>query len=148
MLNCATEPMRKITLIVLSVSAMAQAPTFQPVGNMSQLMINIIYPTSDAIFYVDRTPPTTDVEWNLLKNQALMLAESGNLLLMPSRLRDNGNWVTDSKMMVEAGAAAYKAAMAKDIDGVRAVNDKLYAACVTCHMQYRADYPKYPKKKQ
>src|SRR5271165_3874773 len=121
MLNSPTDPMRKITLILFAVSALAQAPTFQPVGNMSQLMINIIYPTSDAIFYVDRTPPTTEVEWNLLKNQALMLAESGNLLLMPSRLRDTKNWVVDSKMMVEAGAAAYKAAMAKDIDGVRAV---------------------------
>jgi hypothetical protein len=146
MLNSTTDDMRKITLMVFAVSAMAQAPTFQPVGNMSQLMINIIYPTSDAIFYVDRTPPTTDVEWNLLKNQALMLAESGNLLLMPSRLRDTKNWVADSKMLVEAGAAAYKAAMAKDIEGVRAVNDQLYASCVTCHMQYRDDYPKYKKK--
>jgi len=140
--------MRKTILILLAVSALAQEPSFQPVGNMSQLMINIIYPTSDAIFYVDRTPPSTEAEWNLLKNQALMLAESGNLLLMPGRLRDNGNWVTDSKLMVDAGAAAYKAASAKDIEAVRAVNDKLYAACVTCHMQYRADYPKYPKKKQ
>ena len=146
MLNSTTDDMRKITLMVFAVSAMAQAPTFQPVGNMSQLMINIIYPTSDAIFHVDRTPPTTDVEWNLLKNQALMLAESGNLLLLPSRLRDTKNWVADSKMLVEAGAAAYKAAMAKDIEGVRAVNDQLYAACVTCHMQYRDDYPKYKKK--
>ena len=139
--------MRKITLILFAASALAQAPAFQPVGNMSQLMVNIIYPTSDAIFYVDRNPPTTDVQWNELKNQALMLAESGNLLLMPSRLRDNGNWVTDSRLLVEAGAAAYKAAMAKDIEGVRAVNDKLYASCVTCHMHYRDDYPKYPKKK-
>jgi hypothetical protein len=105
-------------------------------------MINIIYPTSDAIFYIDRTPPSTDVEWNLLKNQALMLAESGNLLMMPGRARDQGNWMTDSKLMVAAGAAAYKAAQAKDLEGIRAVSDQLYASCVTCHRQYRKDYPK------
>jgi hypothetical protein len=124
------------------VAAMAQAPPFQPIGNMSQLMINIIYPTSDAIFYIDRTPPSTDVEWNLVKNQALMLAESGNLLMMPGRARDQGNWMTDSKLMVAAGAAAYKAAQAKDLEGIRAVSDQLYASCVTCHRQYRKDYPK------
>src|SRR5665213_2291108 len=68
--------------------ARAQAPTFQNVGNMSQLMINIIYPTSNALFYVDREEPKTDVQWNTLADQSLMLAESGNLLLMPGRARD------------------------------------------------------------
>ncbi len=111
---------------------------------MSRLMIDIIYPTSDAIFYVDRDEPKTDLQWNTLASQALMLAESGNLLMMPGRARDQGNWITDSKLMIDAGAAAYKAARAKDLDGVRAVNDQLYQSCVSCHTQYRADYPKRP----
>jgi hypothetical protein len=43
---------------LVSMVAMAQAPPpFQPVGSTRQLMIDIIYPTSDAIFYVDREPP-------------------------------------------------------------------------------------------
>ena len=114
-------------LVVVATAAMAQAPAYQPVGTMSQLMVNIIFPASDAIFYVDRKLPTNPVEWNELANQALMVAESGNLLLMPGRARDNGNWVKDTKLMIDAGAAAYKAAKAKDIEGVRAVNDALYA---------------------
>ena len=51
----------------LAMAAWAQDPapaqepaTFHPVGDMSQLMIDIIYPTSDAIFYVDRDPPKTE----------------------------------------------------------------------------------------
>jgi cytochrome c556 len=131
--------------------AAAQAPTtFQNVGSMSQLMINIIYPTSDAIFYVDRDTPKTDADWNALANQALMLAESGNLLMMPGRARDQENWIRDSKMMVDAGAAAFKAARAKNIEAVRAVNDQLYQSCVTCHQQYRPNYPGYkpPQPKQ
>lgn len=134
--------MRKLVFLFVAGIAMAQAPAYQQTGTMSQLMVNIIYPSSDAIFYVERTPPSTDVEWNALSNQALMLAESGNLLLMPGRARDNGNWVKDTKMMMDAGAAAYKAARAKNLEGVKAVSDKLYESCVTCHMQYRADYPK------
>jgi hypothetical protein len=122
--------------------AVAQAPAYKPVGNMSQLMVNMIYPSSDAIFYVDRKPPSNDAEWNALASQALILAESGNLLLMPGRARDQGNWTKDTKLMIEAGAAAFKAARAKDIEGIRAVSDALNESCITCHTQYRADYPK------
>ena len=137
--------MYKIGLFLLATFAafpgLAQAPQYQLIGTMSQLMVSVIYPTSDAVFYVDRDEPKTDVQWNTLANQALMLAESGNLLLMPGRARDQGNWVIDSKIMIDAGNTAYKAALAHDLDGVRAVNDKLYASCVTCHQQYRPNYP-------
>lgn len=116
---------------------LAAEATFQPVGSMSQLMTAVIYPASDAIFYVDRQPPRNEVEWNALAGQALVVAESGNLLMLPGRARSEPNWAADSKLLVEAGAAAYKAALARDLDGVRAVNDKLYTACVTCHNEFR-----------
>ena len=120
---------------------MAQAPTtFHAVGNMSQLMIDIIYPTSDALFYVDRDPPKNQQEWNVLRGQALMLAESGNLLMMESRARDQENWIKYSRALIDLGANAFKAAQAKDLDGIRALNDPLNAACVNCHYQYRPGY--------
>ena len=84
------------------------------------------------------------MEWNALANQALMLAESANLLMMPGRDRQQENWTRFSKEMRDAGQAAFKAASAKDMDGVRAVNDALYNSCVQCHMQYRPNYPKRP----
>jgi hypothetical protein len=136
--------MWKLALIFIAGAAIAQAPSFQPVGSMSQLMVNIIYPTSDALFYIERTPPKTDVEWGLISNQALMLAESGNLLMMPGRARDQGNWITDSKMLVDVGSAAYKLALAKNLDGILALNDQLNASCVVCHQQYRPDYRRRP----
>jgi hypothetical protein len=136
--------MRIIGLILLAGAALAQDPAFQAVGTMSQLMVNIIYPTSDAIFYVERTPPTTDVAWGALENQALILAESGNLLMMPARARDQDKWMKDSKLLVDAGAAAFKAAKARDLDGLMALNGQLESACVTCHQDYR---PRYRKRK-
>ncbi len=134
--------MRSLGLFLITVmSAMAQAPTtFQPVGNMQQLMTDIIYPTSDALFYVDRDPPKNQKEWNDLRTQALMLAESGNLLMMEGRARDQKNWILESKMLIDLGAKAYQAAQNKDLDGIRALNDPLNAACVTCHQQYRPGY--------
>ena len=126
-------------ILLLVGAATAQAPSFQPVGTISQLMINIIYPTSDALFYIERTAPKTDVEWNAIRNQALMLAESGNLLMLPGRVRE-GDWMKDSKTLVDVGAAAYKAAMAKDMDGILALSQQLNDACVVCHQQYRPGY--------
>ncbi len=130
---------------LMATAAMAQAPTtFQPVGNMHQLMVDIIYPTSDAIFYVDREPPKNQHDWDVLRTEALTLAESGNLLMMEGRARDQKNWIMESKMLADIGGKAYKAAQAKDIDGIRALNDSLNAACVVCHYQYRPGYHRRP----
>lgn len=136
--------MRSIGLLVFLVAgaALAQAPSFQPVGTMSQLMVHIIYPASDALFYIEREPPKTDVQWNVIRTQALMLAESGNLLMMPTRARDQGDWIKESKVMVDLAASAYRAALAKDMDSILALNDKLADSCIACHQQYRANYPR------
>ena len=133
--------MRILALFFMAALAVAQAPSsFQPVGNMSQLMIDMIYPASDAIFYVERAAPQNDREWGALRATALTLAESGNLLMMDKRARDQGDWIKDAKMLVDAGSAAYKAAQAKNLDAIVALNNQLYTACVTCHEQYRAGY--------
>jgi hypothetical protein len=69
-----------------------------------------------------------------------MLAESGNLLMMDGRARDQKNWILESKMLIDIGGKAYKAAQAKDIAAIQALNDSLNAACVVCHYQYRPGY--------
>lgn len=134
--------MRVFILLLLAGAMMAQAPTFQPVGTVSQVMISITYPSSDAIFYVERSPPKTEKEWNDLQAQALILAESGNLLMIGRRARDQGDWIKESQEMVDVGAAAYKAAMAKDLPAIVALNQRLNDACVACHQQYRPNYRK------
>ena len=127
-------------VLILTGPTLAQAPSVEPVGTMSQLMVDIIYPTSDDIFYIGRTPPSNNAEWGAIQRSALMLAESGNLLMVGSRARDQGNWIKDAKLLVDVGAAAYKAARAKDMDAILALNEQLYTACVTCHQDYRPNY--------
>jgi len=72
--------------------------------------------------------------------QALTLAESANLLMMPSRARDQEKWMADAKLLWDVGNKAYRAAQAKNLDAVNALNDELNTACVTCHMDYRQAY--------
>ena len=103
-------------------------------------MIRVIYPTSDAVFYIDTRTPTSDAEWGELQSKTLMLAESANLLMMPGRARDNDRWMTDAKLMFDAGQAAFRAARAKNLQALQDLNDQLYQSCVQCHQHYRPNY--------
>jgi cytochrome c556 len=119
-----------------------QPPAPQVVGTMSELMVQMIYPTSDAIFYISTRTPKTDQEWLELQAKTLTLAESANLLMMPSRARGRDQWLKDAKLMLDAGAAAFKAAKAKDVAALEALSDQLLESCTTCHQHFRANYGK------
>jgi len=123
--------------LLLAQTPLAQAPTPKAVGTMSELMIDVIYPTSNAAFYIFREPPTNEVQWDEFKTQALTLAESANLLMMPSRARDQDKWMVDAKLLWDVGNAAYRAAQAKNLEAIVALNDQPNTACVQCHMDYR-----------
>jgi hypothetical protein len=132
-----------LLLLGLSGVMTAQAPSnFQLVGNVSQLMIDIIYPTSDALFYIEREPPKNDHDWNVIRGNALTLAESGNLLLIGYRVRDQDRWVKDTKLMIDAGAKAFRAAQKKDMQAILDLNDELSNSCIVCHKDYRPTYGK------
>ena len=47
------------------------------IGSMSQLMVHLIYPTSNAVFYIETRTPTTDAEWGELEAKTLMFGEAG-----------------------------------------------------------------------
>ena len=109
---------------------------------MSELMVQMIYPTSDAIFYITTRTPKTDQEWLELQGKTLTLAESANLLMMPSRARGREQWLKDTKLMLDVGIAAFKAAKAKDLAALEGLSDQLYESCTTCHQHFRPGYGK------
>lgn len=114
------------------------------VGSVSELMSRIIYPTSNAIFYIETRTPANETEWNELQGKALTLAESANLLMMPGRARDQDRWMTDATLMRDAGAAALVAAKKKDVMALAGLNEQLYRSCTTCHEHYRSAYRPRP----
>ena len=107
-------------------------------------MVKIIYPASDAIFYITTREPKTEAEWGDLQGKALAVAESANLLMMPGRARDQDRWMQDAKLMLDAGRAAFRAAKAKDVAALDALNDQLYTSCTSCHSHYRSNYGRRP----
>ena len=77
--------MRKLSLVcavlfVIAVQLEAQdaapANNQKVVGTMSELMIRIIYPSSDAVFYIATRTPETEVQWGELQGQTLMVRRS------------------------------------------------------------------------
>lgn len=139
--------MRTFALAAALAAALAQAapapkPPTRNVGTMSDLMVKIIYPASDALFYIESRTPKTDSEWTVVEGQALMVAESANLMMMPGRARDQKQWMADAKLMLDAGAAAYAAAKKKDVEGIVMVSERLLESCTSCHKHYRPNYGK------
>jgi hypothetical protein len=139
-----------VLIVVMSAAAgLAQAPAasenLKSVGTMSELMLDVIYPTSDEIFYVDRDEkPKSAKDWNDLRNNALVLAEAANLLMAENRAKDNDQWMKDAKLLWVAGNKAFIAAKAKDLPALVALNAELYEACQSCHVHYRPGYRRKP----
>ena len=127
-------------------AANAPAATPQPrvVGTMSEVMVHLLRPTSDAVFYITTRTPASDADWTTLQAQTLTLAESANLLLLSNRSRGRAQWNADAALLLEAGRKAFAAAKAKDVAALEALNDELYQACVACHEHFRPGYGKRP----
>jgi hypothetical protein len=132
--------------LLTGAQAFAQAPSgmTQPAATMKQIMLDLIHPASnDILLLTYRGGPKDDKEWAVVRRGALALAESGNLLTMPGRARDQGEWAKSAKMLADAGTAVYKAAQAKDTSALAGLADQIDAACTACHKQYRPNvFPK------
>ena len=118
-------------------------PSYQPVATIEQIMETSVEPTSNAVFDaaawvngVQVGGPKTDDDWKMVQANALMLAETGNLLLMGSRMKDQAGWVTRTQAMMDAANEAAKAAEAKNTDAIFNAGGKIYQACLGCHLQY------------
>jgi hypothetical protein len=118
----------------------AQAPSMeeaQATASMADIMTRIVQPTSDAVFYISRTPPADDAAWRELENKTLMLAESANLLLISGYRQDTEQWLQDSLLMRDASVRAWQAAQSRDLDALVELNNDLYTSCENCHMATR-----------
>ena len=71
-----------------------------------------------------------------VRNAAVALTESGNLLMMVPRAKDGGEWMKRSQELIDTGEAAIRAADAKNADRLFTVGGDIYEACSNCHRQY------------
>lgn len=125
-------------LICTSSFGQTSSTSFPATATLKQLMLDMIYPASnDLLLLIYRGGPKDENDWAAARRNAMTLAESGNLLMTPGRMRDQGDWAKHVKMLVEVGTAAYKAAEEKNSQALTEVAGPLDASCTSCHKLYR-----------
>jgi hypothetical protein len=110
------------------------------VGTMSELMLDYVFPVSNELFYVGREEQKSQKDWNELRNNMLMLNEVANVLMAENRAKDKDQWMKDAMLLWTVSNKAFKMSKAKDLEGMKALNDELYEACQSCHVHYRPGY--------
>ena len=94
-------PVIAVGVLLVAGAVSAQESAIVPVATVKQLCEGMITASSDALFHVGREAPADDDDWRAVLNSALMLAESGNLLMLDGRARDDGEWMTMSRALVD-----------------------------------------------
>lgn len=121
--------------------ASAQQVGLRSVATTADIMTALTAPSSTAVFKAASEPPREAGDWIAVRAQALMLAESGNLLLIGARVRDEGEWTRLAAAMRDAAEAAVKAAGAKDATALSDAGERVYETCEQCHRQYLPPAP-------
>lgn len=123
-----------------------EPPPFKPVVDTKLLMQSVIDPNADLVWDAVKTidtakgteeiRPRTDEQWAAVRNAAVTVAESGNLLMMVPRAKDGGEWMTLAQRMIDTGQEAIKAADAKNAERLFTVGGDIYDSCTACHEKY------------
>jgi hypothetical protein len=138
-------------------------PAPQPYATLAQMMRGIPFPASNIIFDTQSEDPGVQKKgtdgargatasfssvyggWQAVENNALAIAETANLLMIPGRTCENGRPVPLDREdfrkfaagLADAGKAAYKAAQSKNLDAMVDVSGTVSDACAACHEIYR-----------
>src|SRR5687767_11433011 len=105
----------------LGCSNAPPAPPYSPVADVKAIMANIMEPAADAywdavgtVIDIDgehQIAPQTQEDWDTARNNAYVFTESGNLLMMPTRARDTGEWMQLAQALIDSGEKAIRAAV-------------------------------------
>ena len=134
-------------LLLLGCTAPSEAELpFRPIVGTRLLMVSVLDPATDIVWDSVKTivslegteefQPETEEEWTAVRNAAVVVAESGNLLMMGRRAVDDGDWIGWSLDLVDAGEAAMNAAEARNPEAIFDIGEQIYIACRGCHEQY------------
>jgi len=139
-------PLALLSASACSAPAAPPTPPFQTTVNMKDLMLNVLDPAADGVWDAVGTIitmegtfekfPQTDDEWAGVRGYAIQLAESGNLLMLPSRSNGSAEWIADAQALIAQSQRALKAIDAKDKDALFTIGGDIYEVCSGCHAKF------------
>ena len=145
--------MRPVSLLALAGLVLVagcggpEPPPFKPLADNKLLMEAIVDPSADIVWecgeddrherrHRGNQAAEPKNEWMAVRNAAVTLAESGNLLMMVPRAKDGGDWMKWSQQMIDTSEAAIRAVEAKNPERLFTVGGDIYESCTNCHRQY------------
>ena len=131
--GCATEddkasPVYRTELTVDELMHLVLEPSADVLWDSAGFVLTVEGETSLA--------PTTEEGWFAVESAAGVVAESGNLLLLPERALQRSDWIRFTNEMVDAAQDARTAALELDDARLFQAGADLYQSCVKCHTKY------------
>jgi len=151
--------------------AAAAQRAYKPTATVKDLMDYIVIPSSEALFNAVGTTtgpngdevkePKTDADWAAVRERALLLAEAGNLLMVPGRhiagpkdksnnpgselepsqmealvAKDRAGFAKKAQGLIDATLIALKAIDARNAEALSNAGGEIDAACENCHLTF------------
>jgi len=142
----------------IKAAASGQPPLtgMAPKSKIKDVMNAMVVPSSTVVFgavstVTDATgvhdaKPETDEDWNKLFQNAVMLTEAANVVMVPGRQRCLGGaiptvnrpeWNVLARELVEAATEAMVAAQKHDAEGISNASERIDVSCDKCHERFQ-----------
>jgi hypothetical protein len=115
-------------------------PKPEPVAETKLLMQGLLQANVRGLEKNLRQPPTDQETWTFVRGQALLIAETGNLLMLrPPRSEGQDAWLASAVELREKATAIAKSAATRDADRAKRGLVDLAGTCNRCHQTFRVN---------
>jgi hypothetical protein len=115
------------------------APTLQPVAETRLLMEGLNQPNFKGLEKILKEKPTDDEAWVFARGQALLVAETGNLLLLrPPKNAGEDVWMQHASALRESASKLARSIAKHDHEASKSGLTDVANACNSCHKAFRS----------
>jgi hypothetical protein len=113
-------------------------PRLEPVAETKLLMEGLAQANFKGLDRLLQKKPADVQTWTFARGQALLIAETGNLLMLrPPRNEGEAAWLQRATELREAATALARSAAARDYDASQRGLVNVANACNRCHQTFR-----------
>ncbi len=115
-------------------------PKPEPVAETKLLMEGLLQANVRGLEKNLRQPPADQETWTFIRGEALLIAETGNLLMLrPPKAEGQDAWLASAAELRQKATGLAKSAAARDADQCRKVLTEMAGTCNRCHQTFRVN---------
>lgn len=113
-------------------------PKLEPVADIKLLMEGLAHANFKGVERSLAQKPVEAQTWTFARGQALLVAETANLLMLrPPQKEGQAEWFEQAMTLRRRAADLAQTLARKDFDGSRAALSQVAASCNLCHQTFR-----------